>query len=170
MTWKVLISAPYLLPFIDQYRPDFEANDIDITIADVEERLEEAELLKVIGDYDGIIAGDDRFTARVFEAAPKLKALIKWGTGIDSYDQQAAARHGVVIGRTVDAFTAAYPDVAVEWIRAGTTEVMARLEAEFAAGDPQPDVLLIAGVRSVLVCFDPSSLERRLAVFKEPPG
>jgi phosphoglycerate dehydrogenase-like enzyme len=105
MTWKVLISAPYLLPFIEEYRPSFEENDIEITVADVEERLEEADLLKVIGEFDGIIAGDDRFTAKVFEAAPKLKALIKWGTGIDSYDQEAAARHGVVIGRTVDAFT-----------------------------------------------------------------
>ncbi|MGP1356953.1 ABC transporter substrate-binding protein [Roseicyclus sp.] len=46
--------------------------------------------------------------------------------------------------RTVDAFTAAYPNVEVEWIRDGTTQVMARLEAEFAAGSPQPDVLLIA--------------------------
>jgi len=46
--------------------------------------------------------------------------------------------------RTVDAFTARHPDVEVEWIRDGTTQVMARLEAEFAAGDPQPDVLLIA--------------------------
>lgn len=46
--------------------------------------------------------------------------------------------------RTVDAFNAAYPNVEVEWIRDGTTQVMARLEAEFAAGNPQPDVLLIA--------------------------
>lgn len=46
--------------------------------------------------------------------------------------------------RTVDAFMAAYPGVEVTWIRDGTTQVMARLEAEFAAGDPQPDVLLIA--------------------------
>jgi iron(III) transport system substrate-binding protein len=46
--------------------------------------------------------------------------------------------------RTVDAFTAAYPGVEVDWIRDGTTQVMARLEAEFAAGNPQPDVLLIA--------------------------
>ena len=45
---------------------------------------------------------------------------------------------------TVDAFTAAYPNVDVEWIRDGTTQVMARLEAEFAAGNPQPDLLLIA--------------------------
>lgn len=46
--------------------------------------------------------------------------------------------------QTVDAFTARYPDVEVEWIRDGTTRVMAKLQAEFAAGDPQPDVLLIA--------------------------
>jgi len=46
--------------------------------------------------------------------------------------------------QTVDAFTAANPGVEVEWFRDGTTNVMAKLEAEFAAGAPQPDVLLIA--------------------------
>lgn len=45
---------------------------------------------------------------------------------------------------TVDAFTAKHPDVEVEWFRDGTTKVMAKLRAEFAAGAPQPDVLLIA--------------------------
>ncbi|MEL6311061.1 MAG: extracellular solute-binding protein, partial [Pseudomonadota bacterium] len=46
--------------------------------------------------------------------------------------------------QTVDAFTAKYPGVEVEWIRDGTTKVMAKLRAEFEAGAPQPDVLLIA--------------------------
>jgi iron(III) transport system substrate-binding protein len=46
--------------------------------------------------------------------------------------------------RTVDAFMAAYPDVEVDWTRAGTTQMMARLATEFEAGAPQPDVLLIA--------------------------
>lgn len=41
-------------------------------------------------------------------------------------------------------FTAAFPDIQVEYFRSGTTEVLNRLEAEFAAGAPQPDVLLIA--------------------------
>ncbi|MBO6676333.1 MAG: ABC transporter substrate-binding protein [Rhizobiales bacterium] len=45
---------------------------------------------------------------------------------------------------TVDAFTAAHPDVEVEWVRDGTTQMMARLATEFEAGSPQPDVLLIA--------------------------
>lgn len=45
---------------------------------------------------------------------------------------------------TVDAFEAKYPDVDVEWFRDGTTKVMAKLGAEIAAGDPRPDLLLIA--------------------------
>ena len=48
--------------------------------------------------------------------------------------------------QTVDAFRAVHPDVEVEWIRDGTTKVMAKLRAEFAAGAPKPDVLLIADV------------------------
>ncbi|SEA11846.1 ABC transporter substrate-binding protein [Rubrimonas cliftonensis] len=46
--------------------------------------------------------------------------------------------------QTVDAFIAAHPDVEVEWVRDGTTKIMAKLRAEFEAGAPQPDVLLIA--------------------------
>lgn len=45
---------------------------------------------------------------------------------------------------TIDAFMAANPDVEVEWVRDGTTKLMAKLRAEIAAGDPRPDVLLIA--------------------------
>lgn len=47
---------------------------------------------------------------------------------------------------TVDAFNKVHPDVEVQWIRDGTTKVMAKLRAEFAAGAPKPDVLLIADV------------------------
>ena len=46
--------------------------------------------------------------------------------------------------QTVDAFRVQHPDVEVDWIRDGTTKVMAKLRAEMAAGDPKPDLLLIA--------------------------
>ncbi|MEP4032236.1 MULTISPECIES: ABC transporter substrate-binding protein [Stappiaceae] len=45
---------------------------------------------------------------------------------------------------TVDAFSAANPGVEVEWVRDGTTKIMAKLRAEFEAGAPKPDLLLIA--------------------------
>ncbi|WP_163849771.1 ABC transporter substrate-binding protein [Pseudooceanicola aestuarii] len=46
--------------------------------------------------------------------------------------------------KTVDAFMAAHPDIEVDWVRDGTTKLMARLTAEMAAGSAQADVLLIA--------------------------
>lgn len=45
---------------------------------------------------------------------------------------------------TVDAFEAANPGIKVEWVREGTTKIMAKLMAEIEAGNPVADVLLIA--------------------------
>jgi len=66
---------------------------------------------------------------------------------------------------TVDAFEAAHPDIAVEWVRDGTTKMMAKLRAEFAAGDPQPDVLLIADT----VTMEGLKREGRLMAHPEAP-
>lgn len=65
--------------------------------------------------------------------------------------------------RTVDAFVAKYPDVEVEWIRDGTTKVMAKLRAEFEAGAPQPDVLLIAD----MVTMEGLEADGRLMAYPE---
>ncbi|KAA0010794.1 ABC transporter substrate-binding protein [Billgrantia pellis] len=46
--------------------------------------------------------------------------------------------------QTVDAFQAAHPDIEVEWVRDGTTQLMTRLRSELEAGVTKPDVLLIA--------------------------
>jgi iron(III) transport system substrate-binding protein len=45
---------------------------------------------------------------------------------------------------TVEAFRRLHPGVQVEWIRGGTGQIMTRLRAEIAAGNPRPDVLLLA--------------------------
>ncbi|GEO13827.1 ABC transporter substrate-binding protein [Microvirga aerophila] len=46
--------------------------------------------------------------------------------------------------QTVDAFKAKFPQVDVSFVRDGTPRIMAKLRAEFEAGQPQADVLLIA--------------------------
>jgi len=114
--WNILITAPYMLPIIESYRDWFDRHDAAFFPADVEERFEESDLLPIIADYDGVIAGDDRFTRKVFEAATRLKVLAKWGTGIDSFDAEAAADHGVAICRTIDAFTEPVTDSVLGYI------------------------------------------------------
>jgi D-3-phosphoglycerate dehydrogenase len=102
----VLVSAPYLIPIIERITPLLESYGIELIVAPVEERLNEADLLKLAGKFDGALCGDDQYTARVLEAcAPRLKVISKWGTGIDSIDQQSAAQLGITIARTPNAFT-----------------------------------------------------------------
>ena len=48
------------------------------------------------------------------------------------------------MAKVIEAFRKTHPDVRVELFRSGTTEVMNKLQAEFAAGRPQADVVLIA--------------------------
>ena len=105
MTWKVLVSAPYFLPVMETYRQRLAEEGVELIGARVNERLSEDELLEVIKDIDGIICGDDRITERVLAAAPRLKVISKWGTGIDSIDAEAAGRQGIPVYRTRNAFS-----------------------------------------------------------------
>jgi len=106
MKYKVLFTAPYMIPVVDRFKPVFDKYNIELVIPVVQERLEEADLLKYAGEFDGTICGDDRYTARVIEAcAPRLQVISKWGTGIDSIDAEACSRYEIKIGRTLNAFT-----------------------------------------------------------------
>jgi D-3-phosphoglycerate dehydrogenase / 2-oxoglutarate reductase len=116
MAWKVLVTAPYMLPIIERFDEFFEENDIEYVKADVEERMEEHDLLPIIADYDGVICGDDRFTPKVMEAGKKLKVIAKWGTGIDSINKEAAEDRGIRVCRTLDAFTEPVADSTLGYI------------------------------------------------------
>jgi D-3-phosphoglycerate dehydrogenase / 2-oxoglutarate reductase len=119
MKYKVLFTAPYMIPFVDRFKPVFAKYDIDLIVPDVHERMEEADLLKYAGQFDGAICGDDRYTVRVIEAClPRLKVISKWGTGIDSIDAAACSRHGVKLCRTPNAFTLPVADTVLGYILA----------------------------------------------------
>ncbi|MER9307653.1 ABC transporter substrate-binding protein [Mesorhizobium sp. M0293] len=51
--------------------------------------------------------------------------------------------------KTVDAFKKAQPGIDVTIYRSGTSDILTKMAAEFAAGSPQPDVLLIADAVSM---------------------
>ena len=116
MHWKVIISAPYMQPVVDRFRPFFAESGIDLVIPPVNERLEEEVLLSLIDDIDGVICGDDRFTKRVLERASKLKVISKWGTGIDSIDREEAGKLGIAVCNTPNAFTHPVADSVLGYI------------------------------------------------------
>jgi D-3-phosphoglycerate dehydrogenase len=131
----ILFAAPYMLPFVERFRPVFNHYGIRLIIPDVQERMEEEHILEYAGQFDGVISGDDRYSARVIEAcSPRLKVISKWGTGIDSIDVAACARYNIKIGRTLNAFTNPVADSVLGYILA------------FARRQPWMDKAMKAGV------------------------
>lgn len=119
MKYTILVTAPYMLPFLDRFRPVLEKYGLELIVPDVHERMEENDLLKYAGQFDGAICGDDRYTAGVLEAcSPRLKVISKWGTGVDSIDASACSRLNIILARTPNAFTTPVADTVLGYVLA----------------------------------------------------
>lgn len=55
------------------------------------------ELKEVIHDIDGVIAGVDTWNEKVFELAPKLKGIARFGVGIDNIHLKEAQKFGIKV-------------------------------------------------------------------------
>lgn len=116
MRWRVLISAPYIIPVLPEYKDLFEANGIEIVVAKVNERLGEDEILALARDVDGVVCGDDEFSKKVLRECPRLKVISKWGTGIDSIDLEETRSLGVAVCNTPGAFTDPVADTVMGYV------------------------------------------------------
>ena len=118
MKWDVLVTCPNMLLVLDDYLSLMSELNLNVFEADVTQQFDEKQLLEVIAQYDGVIAGDDAFTAVVLEAGAKgrLKVVSKWGVGTDSIDMQAADRHGIVVTNTPGLLGDEVADVALGYI------------------------------------------------------
>ena len=91
---KVLIS--------DQLSPAAVAIFKDRGVeADVKTGLTKDELIRIIGDYDGLaIRSATKVTAEVLRAAKKLKVIGRAGIGVDNVDIPAATATGIIVMNT----------------------------------------------------------------------
>ena len=134
MKYQILFTAPYMIPFVDRFRPIFDKYDLDLIVPEVRERMEEADLRRYAGQFDGAICGDDRYTERVIQlCAPRLQVISKWGTGIDSIDAEACSRYGVKLCRTLNAFTLPVADTVLGYMLAFARR-QPRMDREMKSG------------------------------------
>lgn len=117
MSKRVLVTCRQMQRTLHLYMDWFSARDITAETVPVAQQLTEAELIPIIGQYDGIIAGDDFITAAVIEAArPRLKVICKWGIGTDSIDKVAAQAAGIPVYNTPGMFGDEVADVAMGYM------------------------------------------------------
>ena len=76
----------------------FEKNNISV---DVKTGLSEAEIIKIIPDYDGmVVRSATKVTKRIIEAAKNLKVIGRAGAGVDNIDVPTAKEKNMIVMNT----------------------------------------------------------------------
>ena len=75
--------------------------------------LEKEQMKELIADCAGIIVGVDPLDAEVLACAPKLRAIAKYGVGVDNIDLDYCKAYGIKVSRTVGANSEAVADYAM---------------------------------------------------------
>lgn len=80
--------------------------------------LSEEDICHLIEDCAGVILGVDPLNARVLAHAPKLRAVSRYGVGLDNIDLQECARRNIKVSRTLGAIENAVADYAFAFMLA----------------------------------------------------
>jgi D-3-phosphoglycerate dehydrogenase len=94
---RVLVTTTSFQDSPGEHHELLNAQDWDIDY--LRGPLKEYELLSIIQDYDGILCGDDEYSRKIIKkgAEGKLKALAKYGVGLDKIDLEAAGEYGIKV-------------------------------------------------------------------------
>lgn len=157
-----------MLGGIHEFRREFERRDIELLTPSVEQVLPVPELLRTVPTVDGWIAGDDPVSRDVLTAGRRgrLRAVVKWGVGVDNVDFQAARDLGLPITNTPGMFGPEVADVAVSYVVALARETFG-IDRQVRQGDwPKPRGISLAGRTVALVGFGDigRAVARRLLV------
>ena len=80
--------------------------------------LSREQIKELIADCAGVIVGVDPLDADVLACAPGLRAIAKYGVGVDNIDMDYCAAHGIKVSRTVGANSEAVADYTMALILA----------------------------------------------------
>lgn len=97
---KVLVatSKPFAPVAIEGIKKVTDAAGYELAL--LEKYTDKAELLSAVSDADALIVRSDKVDAEVFDAAKKLKIVVRAGAGFDNLDLDAASAHHVVAMNT----------------------------------------------------------------------
>jgi D-3-phosphoglycerate dehydrogenase / 2-oxoglutarate reductase len=110
---KILITT---VPFGDKNPLPLQMLEdagIEYLINPLNKKLTEDELFDMVADFDVIIAGTEKISAKIMDNAPKLKLISRVGIGLDGVDLNAAKNRKIAVSYTPDAPTSAVAEITV---------------------------------------------------------
>ena len=96
--------------------------------------LTKVQMIEKIAPCSGVIVGVDPLDAEVIAAAPNLRAIAKYGVGVDNIDLDAAKARGIKVSRTVGANASAVADYAMALMLALSRKLLP-IDRRCRAGD-----------------------------------
>ncbi len=112
---RVLVTVTHIYEREAAYLRRLEAAGLDVVrrVGKSGGKLTEDELIEALPGVFGTLAGSEPYTERVFQRAPDLRIIARWGVGFDAVDLASATRHGVAVCTAVGANHEAVADYAV---------------------------------------------------------
>jgi D-3-phosphoglycerate dehydrogenase len=116
--YKILLTCPPMIKQFKDYENIIKSYNTEIFIPNFTQTLSENELCEMLPQYDGWIIGDDPATYKVFKAGlnGKLKAVVKWGVGIDNIDLEAIKELKIPFTNIPGVFGEEVSDVAIGYL------------------------------------------------------
>lgn len=96
------------------------------------------ELCGIVGEIDGVVAGVDTWNEDVFRLAPNLKAIARFGVGVDNIDLNAAKDHGIIVCNSPGINSSAVAEQAVALMLSLIRQVPAMNQAVRKGEWPRP--------------------------------
>jgi D-3-phosphoglycerate dehydrogenase len=97
---------------------------LDVRFPDVDRPLGEAEMVGLVRGCEGLIVGVDPVSAAVLDAGP-LRVVVKYGSGLDNVDLDAAAARGVTVAATPGANARSVAELTIALLLALARHVVA---------------------------------------------
>lgn len=113
--YKVLLTCPPMIKSIHLYKEYFKKYNLEVEVPFFIQVMKEENLIKIIGNYDAWIIGDDPATRKVFEEGVKgnLKAVVKWGVGVDNVNVSYLKEMGIPFTNVPNVFGESVSDVGI---------------------------------------------------------
>lgn len=112
-SYRVLVTPTSYARNDPKLRIDLEALVGEVIYNTKGRPLTSDELVRVIPQIDGYIAGLDKIDRAVIGAARRLKVIARYGVGVDGVDLNAAKEKGIVVTNTPSANSASVAELTV---------------------------------------------------------
>ena len=97
---KVLATATNFAALCRRGRELLEKNGCEVAMNPHARPYAREELAALVGDVEAVIANTEKWDDAMFGVAPGLKIIVRFGTGYDSVDLEAAKRRRVMVANT----------------------------------------------------------------------